>query len=354
MNGGRWERLGLQALATLPLWVAAALVAVFARDLAEVAAAVIAGAGLMSLVGLLALIALSRRVRQAGERHGQVVTQSLALLDCMKDMHRRVAEMEAEREPQSVSQAALVMTAELGLPPAGNDALAHISASGSAGEIVTVPIFRLADGTRVAKVVRWRGAPVDDAVGLSRLLAAAAHEPVGMAVEFALPLALLRQAEVVATIESALTGGGPSLLLLADQAGLCAATRDEARALTRLTRHGLRLALTGLAALDASPEALGACAVSHVHATRAALLAAARDNAQRTLRWSDALARQDIRLIVDGIGDGRDSALLAALGASFGQGALQDTCGVRARTCDRPRPAMPWRATRLHADRAAI
>ena len=355
MDGGRWERLGLQALASLPLWVAGALVAVFARDLAEVAAAVVAGAGLISFAGLVALLALARRVRLSGERHRQVVTQSLALVDCMKDMHRRVTEMETARDAHVLPETALAIAADLELPAAGNDPeTKDATPCDMPVDLTCAHVHRLADDTLVAKSLRRSGELVGNANELCCLLAVAAREPVDIAVEFAAPLALLRQTEGVKALEHALAGGGPALLLLVSQADLRAATRDEARALTRLTRLGLRLALTGLDGIDAAPEALCACAVVHVHVTRSHLLDVARADPQRLMRWSEALARQGIRLVADGVLDRRDAALLAALGASFGTRSAQGAHRPASGPDERLRPAMPWRAARTPVERVAI
>ena len=351
MGGRLWERLGLQALASLPLWLAAVLVVVFADDLADVAAAVVAGAGLISLAGLIALLALSRRISAARERQEEVVAQSLALVDCMKQIHGRVARIEAAGDEGAGNEvigqgdAPLAVVATFPQPCAGNDAGPGVMPTRADAGIVRTPILNLADGSVAGVILALSPDVAANAEGLVAMLTQAACTPSGQTTEIAVPLALLCSPEGGKALAGHLEALGASLLLSVQQDALRDAGPEAARELTRLARLGLRLSLCGLAGIDAAPDALRACAVARLHVDRQVLLAAARENPPGLIRWSGDLARSGIGLVVDGMDQGLDAAIFSALGVS---------CGVAANVCPavstaagrpRPRPSMPWRAT---------
>lgn len=347
------RRLCLNGLAMLPLWLAIGAVALLAHDLTEVAAATIGAAVLIGIAGVLAIASVTRRCDRAAREHGIVVSQSLALIDCMKEINRRVMDIEAgaAKEASAAPESAMAVVTDMPTPCAVNDAAQKYEAAreppvttqpveARPAEPIATALLSLADATPRGVVLGAAGEDMADLVP-----AAIRHLERGAAsVEIVLDVASTSFNEVIAGLAGHIAqrpADSARCLIGIDQEQLRAGGVGTALGLARATRLGIGLALRGVTDRETAPETLAACDMGRITVDAGWLLReVAREPAAAT-GWIAACARQNIELVATGIQSERVADMLTALGVPYGAGE-----GVKAAALSAPqnsvKRAPPW------------
>lgn len=342
------RRVGLNALATLPVWLAAGAVLLLARDLSEMASAAIAGAMLISLAGVVAIAVVLRRAHDAAVQHETLVQQSLALVECMKEINRRVMLIEAAAPV--VVPAAVEMLADMDIPVPGNDRMQpetdqepvclaapppplwdELVVFGEGQARIVTP----ADGSEealAAALLAMRSGPGDRTypAELRLVPAASGADLAGML-------------HHIAASETLPDG----LLVGVDERALLNAGADAARAIATLAQRGARLSLGNAPDRLVDPEILASSNVGRIHISGGWFLLEMARNPVATMRWQARLAAAGVSLVATRIETDGVARALAALSVTLatGAGARAFAASPPGRLAPRPEISQKFRLT---------
>lgn len=351
------RRIGLNALATLPLWLAIGAVVMVARDLSEIASAAIAVALLVTIAGIAAISVVIKKSANTSDQHEVVVRQSLAMIECMKEINRRVMTIEAKHNGVP---AAVAMSADMQAPEAVND---QIVAEAPAApqvkpEIVTpapvtlpvapAPIVDRLPANIVELIQPTVQAPapqpwLEQLYGLANQNVSAvmihpgdaSHRGIRAALD-EMGLQLARSSEPVELvvseidIDAALTtlhsmlervpDGAVNIMVGVDQQALKSGGQGRALALARLACLGVRLSLHNVAERLASPETLAASNVARMHINGGWLLLEIARQPLATAQWLGSLGNNGVSLVATDIETVEVARALGGLGIRLGCG----------------------------------
>lgn len=356
---GVFRKTALAALAVLPLSAAAVYIFVVARDTSEIASALLAAAGFLSLASFVQIGLLVRETRALSLRQEQTRQQALALARCMRDLNQRMSAVETgdtsghDEEPTPAPQPQpRVKATPIARPPV---APAPVQGSEPDSSIEEQRILSLPH--RHTAGIEMRQAQD----GAAPFHAMAGIQPLGLLVEAAIarlgarrppafvlvnaagPLgAAPRQVQQLVDLASRDPDLRDGLLVGVSQRDIRQGGAGEANELARLARAGFKFALTDVSDLRIDAAALAACSISHVRIGARVLMAAGREGDALASR----LAAGGIVLIADGVDSPRLVPELIDMGVALAQGPSLDDApaATPAKPAAISAPAMPWRA----------
>lgn len=377
---GEFSRmLGLGALASLPLWLGAIGVALVARDLSEIASAAIAGAVAVTLIGLVTLALFARRSSRLVKEHDLYVQQSLALVDCMKEINRRVMQIEArkgEQEPVPTALAtpalALALATDMPLPVAVNDRVdgqpetqattmaEYLPPAPCPPALIEVPVNALPSGAPAGlRLMLPDGETTED--GHAALVATALARDDGLPLELLLPGEAHARTNVLRLLNAALptmpASNAPAcntparagiLLLAVSERDLKAGGAQQMKMIANLVRAGVRLCLTEVEDLGLPGDRLKASGIARVSLEAEWLTEQLVRSPEQVARWCADLATHGIGIAAWNVPHRRMAMLLAAFDIAYGTGPGSAAAEPAGPVAERPTPTpprrLPWRA----------
>jgi hypothetical protein len=381
--------LGLGTLASLPLWLGMIGVILAARDLTEMAAAAIAAAIAITLAGIAALTIVTRRSSRIAQEHDIYVRQSLALVDCMKEINRRVMQIEArEASTTDMVEAALSIETDLAPPDAMNDApetaeLPEVAAPPKAvaapepipdllpdpmpeptpdpmpvlpapPQLAELPLCELASGD-VAGSRLALAEPLGSDIEAVLLLATLRGRAPGQLLELMLPAEARTRSLLLCALAVALPEApalAANLTLGVSEPQLKAGSAEEMRLIATLVQAGLKLSLHDVADLDLSGERLAASGIARVTMDANWLTGRLAAEPDKVARWSADLVGHGVTLAAINVPHRRMALLLAAFDVTLGTGPGAAEASPEPAPAPHSAPAapaeeaflLPWRA----------
>ena len=350
---GVLRKTALAALVVLPLSAAAVYIVVVARDTSEIASALLAAAGFLSIASFLQIGLLLRETRALSQRQEQTRQQALALARCMRDLNHRMSAVETgeagEREVDPAPTAPVQPPVAVVPQPRPRLPVRAEAKSTEEIRILSLPHrqcagleIQVSEGG-VSPFHAMAGIPLLSVLidaALARLSAARPPSFVLVNAGGALsdvPVEVQRLVELAGRVPALRT----AFLLGVSQQQIRHGGMAEANELARLARAGLKFALTGITDLRIDAAALSACSISHVRIGARVLMAAGREGEALAAR----LAAGGITLIADGVDSPRLVPELIDMEVTLAQGdALEDAPVATPAPAPAPAPAMPWRA----------
>ncbi len=336
-------KLMIAALVVVPVSGATVFIAVFARDTAEVASALAAGAGALFLASFFQIGLFFRDVRAIAAREAESRGHALTLARCLKDISRRIAALETAQVQPTPTETLPA------LPAAGRrhseQAVAHalaecgpapspvVPVAPSERRFVTLPQRRLAGiellmvaaGEAADDFARGFGVLAADS-GLCEVIETAAlmvetgTRPASALILVAAPANLTRLPAAMNRLAE--LAEGSELFRMRFRLGIShdsvrSGGMAQAAVLARLARAGISYMLTDAHRDGLDAEALRACNITHLRIDAPALLA----GGDAVDRFRQRCGEAGLTIVADGVDDPRMIAELIELGIPLAGGA---------------------------------
>lgn len=306
------KTFALGALVVLPISCGAVFVMHFAKDMAEVASALLGVAAVLSLASFLQIGLLIRETRQLAARQTDTRQQALALARCMKDLTHRVAALEPavfEAEPERPAA-----------PPPAARPQREPAPLVAEQRMLTLPQRRpwgidlidpavLDAGASFARGFRslQRDGDLAGRIEQARQLRADLGESAGTIVVSATislaetPEAIDRLVAIAASDPEEARG----LVLGISQHSIRSGGTAQALCLARLARAGIRFMLTDVDDYRVDPAALAACGITHLRTDARRLIEAAQQPGHPAASLGLRLQQGGVSFVADGVDDAR-------------------------------------------------